>query len=434
MNESQALSILEKALKAADADDVVATLDGGTSAATRLADNRITQNLEATRATLVVTCAYGQSHGTATTEDLSDDAIQAAVKTAQAIAKSMPPDPEHMPPVEPAETAKYTKVNGYFEPTARFSPEARAKQLAAAAKTVSAKGYRLSGAYASGDGFTALANSAGLKAYHRSTRGEIHLTALGANGSGWAEKIGDNTDEIDVGAVAGEALRIAQLAQNPADPEAGKYTLIMPPAAVAEMVAFFLWMGFDAKAADEDRNFLRGKQGQKIAPETITVRSNPAEPGCLGRPFQDDGLASQTIKWLDKGVLKNLVYSRYWAKKQGKKATGWPANVIMDGGTTSIDQMIASTERGLLVTHFWYIRTVDPMRPLITGMTRDGLLRIENGKIADPVKQMRFNENPLDMLGRIEAMGPPGRTGEYMPMLMPALKVRDFNFTSTTKF
>jgi predicted Zn-dependent protease len=434
MNESQALSILEKALKAADADDVLANLDGGAGTATRLADNVITQNLEAAREMLTVNCAYGQSHGTATTEDLSDEAIAAAAKTAQAIAKSMPPDPEYMPPVEAGETAAYARVDGYSEPTVHFTPEAKAKQLAAAAKAISGKGYRLSGAYASGDVFSAVANSAGLRAYHRSTRGEIHLTALGPNGSGWAEKIANNTDDIDVGAVADEALRIARLAQDPVDPEPGKYTLIMPPAAVAEMLAFLLWMGFDAKSADEERSFLRGKQGTRIAPETITMRSNPAEPGCPGQPFQQDGLASRTIKWLDKGVLKSLVYSRYWAKKQGKEATGWPANVLMDGGTASLDEMIASTEQGLLVTHFWYIRTVDPMRPLLTGMTRDGLLRIENGKIVGALKQMRFNENPLDMLSRIEAMGPPQRTGEYMPMLMPTLKVRDFTFTSTTRF
>ena len=434
MNESQALALLDKALKTAKADDVVVNLDGGTLASTRLADNVITQSIETSRATLMATCAYGRSHGTATTEDLSDKAISAAVKAAQTIAKSMPPDPEYMPPVEAAETARYTKADGYFEPTVRFAPDARATQLVAAAKAVAKKGYRLSGAYASGDRFTAVANSAGLKAYHRSTHAALHLTALGKNGSGWAEKMSGNTDDIDVAAVAKEALRIAKLAQDPADPEAGRYALIMPPAAVAEMVAFFLWEGFDAKAADENRNFLRGKQGAKICPETITIRSNPAEPDCLGRPFQDDGLVAPTIKWIDKGVLKSLMYSRYWAKKQGKEATGWPPNVIMDGDTTSLDDMIASTERGLLVTHFWYIRTVDPMKPLLTGMTRDGLFRIENGRIAGALKQMRFNENPLDMLSRVEAMGPPQRTGEYMPMLMPALKVRDFNFTSTTRF
>jgi predicted Zn-dependent protease len=434
MNESQALSILQKTIEAASAEAVVATLGGETQASTRLADNVITQNIESSRAVLTVNCAYGQSHGTATTEDLGDKSIKAVVKTAQAIARSMPPDPEYMPPVEASETAEYAEVNSYFEQTVRFAPQQKASQLAAAARAMAGDGCRLSGAYSSGDGFLSAANSAGLRAYHNWTHGELHLTAIGESGSGWAQRISADVGRIDVAAVADEALRIAKLAQNPADPEPGKYTLIMPPAATAEMVVFFLWMGFDAKAADEERSFLRGKQGTKIAPETTTVRSNPAEPGCPGPPFQHDGLASPTIKWLDKGVLKSLMYSRYWAKKQRKKATGWPPNVIMDGGTTSLDEMIASTERGLLVTHFWYIRTVDPMRPLLTGMTRDGLLRIENGRIAGALKQMRFNENPLEMLGRVEAMGPPERTGEYMPMLMPTLKVRDFNFTSTTRF
>ena len=434
MNESQAHGILQRTLDASSAEAVVATLNGGTSATTRLADNVITQNFESSRAVLTVSCAYGQSHGTASTEDLGDESIKAVVEAAQAIAKSMPPDPEYMPPVESAETGKYAKVDGYSDQTAGFGPQEKGSQLAAAAKGVAGKKYRLSGAYTSADEFLAIANSAGLKAYHCSTPGEIHLTAIGNNGSGWAEKISNNTDEIDVAAVADEALRIAEMAQDPADLEAGKHTLIMQPAAVGELLMFFFWMGFDAKAADEGHNFLRGKLGQKIAPETITIRSNPAEPNCLSEPFQHDGLASRTISWIDKGTLANMMYSRFWAKKQGKAPTGYPSNVIMDGGTASVDEIVASTERGLLVTRFWYIRTVDPMKPLLTGMTRDGLFRIEDGRIAGAVKHMRFNENPLDTLGRIEAMSSPQRTGEWMAMLIPALKVRDFNFTSTTKF
>jgi predicted Zn-dependent protease len=434
MNESQAQSILQKTLDASDAEAVVATLNGGTSATTRLADNLITQNDESARVVLTVSCAYGQSHGTASTEDLGDESIKAVVKAAQAIAKSMPPDPEYMPPVEAAETAQYAKVDGCFDQTTSFEPQEKAEQLAAAAKRVANRQYRLSGAYTSGDECLAVANSAGLKAYHRSTQGEIHLTAIGNNGSGWAEKISGNTDEIDVAAVADEALRVAEMAQDPADIEAGKHTLIMQPAAGAELLMFFIWSGFEAKAADEGRNFLRGKLGQQIGPETITIRSNPAEPRCFSEPFQRDGLASRTISWVDKGRLANMVYSRFWAKKQGKAPTGEPANIIMDGGTASVDEMVASTERGLLVTRFWYIRTVDPMKPLFTGMTRDGLFQIKDGRIVGPVNNMRFNENPLDMLGRIEAMGPPQRTGEWVPTLMPALKVRDFSFTSTTRF
>lgn len=224
------------------------------------------------------------------------------------------------------------------------------------------------------------------------------------------------------------------MAQNGTDFEPGRYTVIMRPAAVAELLSFMFFDGFDAKASDEGRTFLRGKLCTKICGQNITLRSDASDPRCPGMPFQPDGLASPTITWIDKGVVTNLFYSRYWAKKQGKEASGVPSNFIMDGGDATVDEMIALTKMGLLITRFWYIRFVDSMVPLVTGMTRDGLFLIENGEVTRPIKYLRFNENPVDVLNRVEAMSAPERTGEYMGMLVPALKVREFNFTSTTKF
>lgn len=434
MNESEAVGLLEKVLGFADAEAVVATLDGGTEASTRLADNAITQNSEKSSGVLTVSCAYGQSHGSASTEDLGEGSLKAVVETAQGIAKRLPADPEYMPPLDASEAAKYPDVDAFFEQTAGLDPRKRAEQLAAAARAVAGKGLRLSGAYLSGDRFEAVANSAGLRGYHRSTDAEVHLTALGETGSGWAEKASNNVADIDAREVAGRALKIAEAAQDPTDLAPGKYTVIMSPAAIAEMLLFLFWGGFEAKAVDEGRTFLRGKLGTKICGEEITIGSDPADRRCPGTPFQEEGLTSPTVAWIEHGVLSNLCYSRFWADKQGKEATGRPSNVIMQGGETSVDEMIASTERGLLITRFWYIRFVDPMLPLVTGMTRDGLFLIENGAVARAVKHMRFNEDPLDMLSRVELMGRPERTGEYIGMLLPALKIRDFNFTSTTRF
>ncbi len=434
MNEAEAVGLLEKVLGLAAADATVVTLEGGTQASTRLADNAITQNSEKSNSVLTVSCAYGRSHGSASTEDLGEGSLKAVVETAQAIAKRLPADPEYMPPLDANETKKYADVDAFFAETAGLEPLARAEQLAAAAKMVAGKGLRLSGAYLSGDRFEAVANSAGLRGFHRSTEAGVHLTALGETGSGWAEKISNSAADIDANEVAERALKIAEAAQDPTDLAPGKYTVIMSPAAIAEMLAFLFWGGFEAKAVDEGRTFLRGKLGTKICGEETTIGSDPADPRCPGASFQEEGLASPTVAWIEHGILRNLCYSRFWASKQGKEATGRPSNVIMQGGETSLDEMIASTEKGLLITRFWYIRFVDPMMPLVTGMTRDGLFSIENGAVAQAVKHMRFNEDPLDMLRRVALMGRPERTGEYIPMLIPALKVRDFNFTSTTKF
>lgn len=434
MNESEALKILEKVLGYADAEAVVATIGGGSDASTRFADNAITQNVQRNNISLRVSCAYGESHGSAVTNDLADQSLKDLVERAQAIAKVSPPDPEYMPPVEASETGKYPAVNAYFEQTLGYDPMAKATDIAAAADTVKAKGLRLSGAYGSGYGFSALANSAGLRAYHRSTDGEIHATVLTPTGSGWAEKMSNNIADIDVQNVVGRALKIAEDSQDPADSDAGKYAAILSPAAVAELLMFMFWGGFDAKATDEGRTFLRGKLGTKVCGENVTLRSDPSDERCPGRPFQGDGLVSPTLDWVSNGVVENLSYSRFWAKKQGKKPTGMPSNIIMEGGDTSVEDMIASTDKGLLITRFWYIRFVDPMVPLVTGMTRDGLFLIENGKVTKPVKHLRFNVKLLDILSSIEALSEPVRTGEYIGMLVPTVKVKDFNFTSTTKF
>ena len=450
MNQTEAIEILELVLKLSEAEGIVARVWGSTSSTTRLADNLITQNIRCARATLNVECAYGQSHGSASTDNLNLEAMRNAVQRAQSIAKVSPPDPEHMPPVEAAETRKYSQPKAYFETTAGFSPPAKAQQLAAAAKMVGefrgqtanfqtagnwcqSPKFRLSGAYSNWASFHAVANSAGLRAYHSYTDADLHTTVLGPNGSGWAELFSNNTADIQVETVAAKALGVAQQAQNPQPLEAGKYDVVLSPAAAGELLLFTFWCGFDAKATDEERTFLRGRLGKKVFGDAITIRSDPADSRCPGEPFQNDGMASATLPWVERGVVKNLCYSRFWAKKQGKEPTGWPVNILMDGGNATTEQMVASIERGLLITRFWYIRHVDPMVPLLTGMTRDGLFLIEKGKVTRPVQHMRFNENMVDVLNRVEMLGPVARTGEY-PMLIPSLKVKNFNFTSTTKF
>ncbi|TET35618.1 MAG: TldD/PmbA family protein [Planctomycetota bacterium] len=434
MNKSEATQILEKVLGYADAEETVAAVHGGVSDSTRFSDNAITQNVSQNDISLNVTSAYGQSHGSASTNDLSDGSLKALVKRAEDIAKISPPDPEHMPPVDAAESGKYTDVKAHFDKTVEYDPISRARDISTAIGMVNKKDLKLSGAFSSGYGFHAMANSAGLRAYHRSTNAETHMTVLTPTSSGWAEKISENVEDVNATSVAETALRIAENSQDPAASEPGEYTVILRPAAVAELLMFMFWGGFDAKATDEGRTFLRDKLGTKICGENITIYSDHTDPNCPGSPFQGDGLASRKLNWIKNGVVENLSYSRYWAKEKGKEPTGWPSNILMEGGDTSVDEMIASTDKCILVTRFWYIRTVDPMVPLVTGMTRDGLFLIENGKIAKPLKHLRFNVRLLDVLSRVEALSPPERTGEYFGMLIPAVKTRDFNFTSTTEF
>ncbi|MBN1515400.1 TldD/PmbA family protein [Candidatus Sumerlaeota bacterium] len=429
MDEAQAVEILESLLKHVDADGAEASFHSGARFTARFADNRLTQNVQAENATVSLAVSYGQRHGGASTNDLSPESLKALAERAQAAARVSPPDPEHMPPVTPEEAGEYSQVEAWDEATAALPAGERIEAVCAAMKDVEAAGYRLSGAHTSSAGLHVLMNSAGVRCAHRSTESELHCTALGDHGSGWAQATSVRDADIDTAGVAREALEIARAAQHPTDIEPGRYTVILRPAAVWEMIPFYLVC--DAKATDEGRTCLRGKLGTQIVDERVTLRSEPAFAACPGAPFQGDGMASSGLSWIGGGVLKHLCTSRYWARQSKRLATGWPSNLIFDGGEASLEELIASTERGILVTRFWYIRDVDPMESLLTGMTRDGLFLIEDGKISRPLIQLRFNDSVLGCLNRLEAIGQCERVENTY---VPALKIRDFNFASKTKF
>ena len=429
ITRDQAFDLLEGALSAADADSVSASISGGTVASTRIADNAATQCIHRTDYSLHVTCAYGKSHASASSNTLDPDTIRATVARAQEAARLSPPDPEFMPPLEASEAQRYLPVDAWCETTAARAPEATAAEMAAAIAPVAAQGYRLSGAYRHQATMVAFVNSNGLRGTHQGTQASFRATCLGADGTGWAQATAMSATGINPTAVAGEALCIAMDAQKPTAIEPGKYTVILRPAAVEEMLPWY--MVCDAKATDEGRTFLRGRLGTKVCNESITLRSDPTDPRCPDAPMLGGGLAAEPVTWVRNGVLENLHRSRFWAQKTNTQPSRGPTNLILDGGNTSVEEMIASTERGILVTRFWYIRIVDPMTSLLTGMTRDGLFLIENGQITRPLKQLRFNEKVLNVLSNVEQIGPVERLGDS---LMPTLKVRDFTFSSGTTF
>ena len=205
----------------------------------------------------------------------------------------------------------------------------------------------------------------------------------------------------------------------------------MEPAAVAELLSYMFY-SMDAKAAHEGRSAFTGKEGTRIGTDAVHIYSQPQHPQCPAHPFFSNGLPTTNIDWIENGVLKNLVYDRYWAQHTEHAYTGSPTNFIMGGADTSLEDLIASVDKGILITRFWYIRFVDPMKLLLTGMTRDGLFWIENGEIQYGIKNLRFNESPLNVIANIEMLGKPMRVHSYM--CVPPLQVKDFTFTSGTSF
>jgi predicted Zn-dependent protease len=334
-------------------------------------------------------------------------------------------------------------VNAYIDATAAIGAGERAQAaLTALAPARRAGDIKAAGFLLVGAGCTAQGNSAGLFAYHRSTSTNYTLTVrtTDGTGSGWAAADHPDWRQIDFARVSARAIDKARTSRNPAAVEPGRYTVIFEPQAVgdlAQLIAFYA----DARQADEGRSpFSKegggNKVGEKIVDERVTLFSDPADPQLLAQPFDGEGMRLGRQVWVDNGNLNQLQYSRFWAKKQNKVATGGATSLKMQGGSSSIDEMIRSTQRGILVTRLWYLREVDPRTILYTGLTRDGTYLIEEGRISRSIRNLRFNESPLFMLNNIDMIGAAERlagTEAGGAVVMPALKVRDFNFTSLSE-
>jgi len=253
--------------------------------------------------------------------------------------------------------------------------------------------------------------------------------------SGWAAQPAVKIEEIDGAAIARSAIEKCLRWKNPNRLDPGKYTVVLEPTAVGDLLPGIV-SGFAARAAAEGRSFLSKPGGgtllgEKLFPDSITLRTDPFSPLYSVLPWSSGTLPADRITWIEKGVVKNVFYDRYWAAKVGHPATPSPASLLLDGGETSLGDLIATVERGLLVTRFFYIRTVNPQTLQMTGLTRDGLFLIENGKITSPVVNFRFNESPVRMLQNTIGIGKAVRTrGMEDGMVTPPIVVKDFPFTS----
>jgi predicted Zn-dependent protease len=398
--------------------------------ATRFANNAITHNQESERVEISVRVAFGNKVGSASINLLDERSIVEVVRRTEEIAMAAEPDTEYLPPPGPQD---YLQTQCFSEKTDLFGPMDRAEAIRASIEMCESKGLVSAGSFITARTDLFIANSSGLRAEHRESMSRFAVTAISPDSSGWAESIDFDVTRIDPISTTRIAIEKAIASKSPKEIEPRSYEVILEPAAVAELGAFIIF-SMDAKAAHEGRSPFTGKEGEKIGSELVTLRSDPSDPRCPSTPFLGDGMPAQRIFWIRNGVLENLFYSRFWAQKTGHPFTGMPTNLIMDGQGKSIEEMISSVKDGLLITRFWYIRFVEEMRLVLTGMTRDGVFKVEDGRIIHSVKNMRFNESMLDALSNVEATGREKRTGEYIPSLVPAIKISSFTFTSTTTF
>lgn len=443
LSREAAKALADRVMAFAKADETRVNIVSGWSGNTRFAGNEITTSGGTTNTVVTVTSTIGKRRASSSTNVLEDESLRRTVENAERLAKLSPEDPEAMPELG-AQT--YTPVNSFAAATADLTPEARA---VAAQRTISVaeqEGKSVGNIFVAGFlranvSATAVATSKGLFAYHRNTDADLSATARtpDATGSGWASSGARDWSLLDPTGIGRVAAQKAVASKSPKAVEPGMWTVVLEPQAVADIMPQLLG-AFNARANDEGRGtFSKAgggtKLGERIADDRVTMYTDPADPDLLTSPFDGEGLPLKRVVYIENGILKNFSYDRYWAEKQGKTPTGGGGGrggggggIKFVGGSKSTEELIAGCERGILVTHFFYIRSLDPRTVMLTGLTRDGTFLIEKGKITAAVKNFRWNESPLFMLSKIEEIGKAERTAAGQ--VMPSLRVKDFNFTS----
>jgi predicted Zn-dependent protease len=432
LDEAQVRQIIERAISFSSADEVRVNLRGGREGNTRFALNTVTTCGDVESLHVAVTACFGRRRAAATASQVDDDSLRRVVRAAEELARVAPEDPEHVGELGPQE---YLTSNAWADGTAEATPALRARAALGAVEAAEARQMETSGYFEHGQGFSAAGNNRGLFAWSRHTDASFSVTMRAdAGGSGWASSNSRDIDEVDYEQATRLAVEKARAARDPRPLEPGVYPVILEPQAACDFLSWALWC-MSARQADEGRSFFARPGGgnriaQQVAAETVTIRSDPAHPAVPGDTFQADGLPLRPQTWIERGVLKRLVYDRFWAQKQHTEPTGWPANVIVEGGEGTVDDLVRAASRAVLVTRFWYIRFVDPQTLLLTGLTRDGTFWVEDGQIRHAVRNFRFNESPMAVLNKVTALSAPVRVGYAF---MPAVAAGEFTFSSASE-
>jgi PmbA protein len=460
LTREKAAEIFDQVKKLSTADEVEAMIYGGKFALTRFANNTIHQNVAEENYSVSVRTAFGGRTARATTNKFDSDSLKRLVQASESLAKVQHPDPDLLPMPGAGEPPATTQArpSRHFAQTAGLTPELRADGVEKIVQVATRHKLTTAGIFSSSESVEGIFNSRGLHDWHAQTSSEISITMLAPDSSGWQKANSPDVSQLDPAALAEISARKAIESAGPREIPAGKYTVILEPAAVLDMSGFMFW-DFGGLSILDQRSFLNQRVGTQIFGANVNIWDDVAHPLQSGTPFDGEGVPRQRVQLVENGIVKRLVYARATAEKMKKSefkdkvgpvaATGHgfslpnemgeaPMNIVFGSPTdpTTVEQMIASTERGVLVTRLWYIREVDPYEKILTGMTRDGTFYVEAGKVRHGILNFRFNESLIHMFSNVEAMGTPVRASgeESFDMVAPPMKVRDFNFTEVTKF
>ena len=470
LTKEQAGDIFDRLRKLSSSDEVEVLFSGGRFALTRFANNTIHQNVLEENHVVSVRTAFGKRTARAVTNKFDDESLRQVVRSSEALAKVQHPDPDLLPmpsadeaaPHRPGLTVEATVAaqapSRHFQETAAITAELRADGVGKIVGVADKYKLTTAGVFSSSESFEGIFNSRGLSRWHTQTSADVSITMLAADSSGWQKSNSPDVADLDPSQLAETAARKAVNSAHPREIPAGKYTVILEPAAVLDIVGFMFW-DYSGMAILDQRSFLTGRIGTRLFGENVTIIDDVAHPLQTGSPFDGEGVNRQRVPLVENGVVKRVVYARATAERMKQseyrdkvgsvEATGhgfalpnemgeMPLNIVFAPASNpqTVEEMIASTERGVLVTRLWYIREVEPFEKVLTGMTRDGTFYVEDGRVQGGVRNFRFNESLIHMLSNVEAMSIPVRScgEESFDMVVPAMKVNEFNFTEVTKF
>jgi predicted Zn-dependent protease len=447
LTAKDARALTDRILSFSQAEECEVTVEAVTSAHTRFAAGDVTTAGSAATLAITITSRGRRRSGTVQASDTDAASLERAVRRSEEILALVPESPEWVDGLGPQ---SYPAIEAYDAATAGAGPVARGEAAGAALAAARAAKLDASGFLSTDVTAAAIANRKGLFGFHRSTEASFSTTMRtpDGTGSGWAGRSATRLADLRPPDVAAAAAKKALSSAQPAPLDPGRTTVILEPQAVADLLQTMLG-GLQARAADEGRSVFSkpgggNRVGEKVFAETVTLRSDPFDARVPGRPWiaaggfgggggffgaapQNTGLPAAKVTWVEKGTLRNLSVDRYWAQKTNAQPMPYPGSLILEGGSGTLDDLVAGCERGLLVTRFWYIRTLNPQTLQQTGLTRDGVWLVEQGKIVSPVNNFRFNDGPAALLRNVEAMSAPVRAGR---MVVPAIRARDFNMAS----
>ena len=438
--KDEAQAILKKAISFSKSDECMISLTGSQSGNIRYALSAVSTAGAVNTMILEASATFGKRTGNATINEFDDASLEKVVRRAEELAKLAPENKEYMTGLGPQ---TYAESVAYNNSTAAMTPDSRAEMVGKSLQVAKEGKLEAAGYLENTARFRAIMNSKGLFAYHKDTNVSFSVTTRNqaGNGSGYIDQSYNDVTKLDTLAQTKIAAMKTISSAGPKAIEPGKYTVILEPLAAANMLGSVLG-SFDARSADEGRSLMSKKGGgtrlgEQLFSDNVTIYTDPLNPELPGSTWSGEGLPLNKTVWVDKGVVKNLSYSRFWGEKKGVQPNSSGGGgrgggfggrgFIMEGGSGTLDELIKGTDKGILVTRLWYVRLVDQQTLVQTGVTRDGTFYIENGQIKFPIKNFRFNESPIIVLNNIDALGASVRSGN---VIIPPMRVKDFTFTS----